>query len=85
MKAIRLSASFYPSIMVQYNIAPKHLNEKVFVGCVKYFRDTRIVAKHSKEKLIDGVPPKILAEALKIVINSIYGKFGIFNAELKPL
>lgn len=78
-------ASFYPSIMVQYNIAPKHLNEKVFVGCVKYFRDTRVIAKHSKEKLIDGVPPKILAEALKIVINSIYGKFGIFNAELKPL
>ena len=78
-------ASFYPSIMIQYNISPKHLNEKVFVGCVKYFRDTRVTAKHSKEKLIDGVPPKILAEALKIVINSIYGKFGVFNAELKPL
>ena len=64
-------ASFYPSIMVQYNIAPKHLNEKVFVSCVKYFRDTRVIAKHSKEKLIDGVPPKILAEALKIVINNL--------------
>lgn len=75
-------ASFYPSIMVQYNIAPKHLNEKVFVGCVKYFRDTRVVAKHSKEKLIDGVPPKILAEALKIVINSIYGKFGFEKGDL---
>lgn len=74
--------SFYPSIMVQYNIAPKHLNEKVFVGCVKYFRDTRVIAKHSKEKLIDGVPPKILAEALKIVINSIYGKFGFEKGDL---
>ena len=75
-------ASFYPSIMIQYNISPKHLNEKVFVGCVKYFRDTRITAKHSKEKLIDGVPPKILAEALKIVINSIYGKFGFEKGDL---
>ena len=75
-------ASFYPSIMVQYNIAPKHLNEKVFVSCVKYFRDTRVIAKHSKEKLIDGVPPKILAEALKIVINSIYGKFGFEKGDL---
>lgn len=75
-------ASFYPSIMVQYNIAPKHLNEKVFVSCVKYFRDTRVIAKHSKEKLIDGIPPKILAEALKIVINSIYGKFGFEKGDL---
>ena len=75
-------ASFYPSIMIQYNIAPKHLNEKVFVGCVKYFRDTRVTAKHSKEKLIDGVPPKILAEALKIVINSIYGKFGFEKGDI---
>lgn len=75
-------ASFYPSIMIQYNISPKHLNEKVFVGCVKYFRDTRVTAKHSKEKLIDGVPPKILAEALKIVINSIYGKFGFEKGDL---
>ena len=78
-------ASFYPSIMVEYEIAPNHLVKQIFVGCVKYYRDTRVTAKHSKEKLIDGVPPKILAEALKIVINSIYGKFGIFNAELKPL
>lgn len=69
-------ASFYPSIMVGYEIAPKHLDKRTFVGCVKYYRDTRVTAKHSKEKLIDGVPPKILAEALKIVINSIYGKFN---------
>ena len=75
-------SSFYPSIIVQYNIFPKHLNKKVFVGCVKYFRDTRILAKHSKEKLIDGVPPKILAEALKIVINSIYGKFSFEKGDL---
>lgn len=75
-------ASFYPSIMVEYEVAPKHLDKKTFVSCVKYFRDTRVTAKHSKEKLIDNVPPKILAEALKIVINSIYGKFGFEKGDL---
>lgn len=75
-------ASFYPSIMVEYEIAPNHLVKQIFVGCVKYYRDTRVTAKHSKEKLIDGVPPKILAEALKIVINSIYGKFGFEKGDL---
>ena len=75
-------SSFYPSIMIEYNIAPKHLNEKIFVNCIKYFRDTRIIAKHSKKTLIDGVPSKILAEALKIVINSIYGKFGFEKGDL---
>lgn len=74
--------SFYPSIMIEYKIAPKHLIESIFTGCVKYYRDTRVTAKHSTEKLIDGVPPKILAEALKIVINSIYGKFGFEKGDL---
>lgn len=68
--------SFYPSLMVAYKIAPKHLDEGVFVKLVDYFRVTRINAKHSKEDLVDGIPKKVVAEALKIVINSIYGKFG---------
>lgn len=71
--------SYYPSIIVSYNIAPKHLNNAVFVKMVKYFRDTRIQCKHTKDEdgyVIPGVPNKIAAEALKIVINSIYGKFG---------
>lgn len=74
--------SFYPSIMVEYEIAPNHLVKQIFCGCVRYYRDTRITAKHSTEKLIDGIPPKILAEALKIVINSIYGKFSFEKGEL---
>lgn len=72
-------ASFYPSLMVAYNIAPKHLNEKVFVQMVDYFRTTRIKAKHTSddvEQVIKGVHNKLSAEALKIVINAIYGKFG---------
>ena len=71
--------SYYPSIIVSYNIAPKHLNQKIFVNMVRYFRDTRVKCKHTKDEdgyVINGVPNKIAAEALKIVINSIYGKFG---------
>lgn len=71
--------SYYPSIIISYNVAPKHLNNKIFVDMVRYFRDTRVKCKHTKDSegyVIEGVPNKIAAEALKIVINSIYGKFG---------
>ena len=71
--------SYYPSIMVAYKIAPKHLNQKVFVKMVDYFRLTRLDCKHTSDEvkmLISGVPNKLSAEALKIVINAIYGKFG---------
>ena len=80
--------SYYPSIIVSYNIAPKHLNNKIFVDMVRYFRDTRVKCKHTKDEegyIIAGVPNKIAAEALKIVINSIYGKFGRNTAEIKSL
>lgn len=71
--------SYYPSIMCAYNISPKHLVQNVFVPMVDYFRTTRIKCKHTsdeEEMLIKGVPNKLSAEALKIVINAIYGKFG---------
>lgn len=69
-------SSFYPSLICAYRIAPKHLDEGVFVKLVDYFRTTRIKAKHSEDPLVDGIPKEIVAEALKIVINSIYGKFN---------
>lgn len=72
-------SSYYPSIIAGYNIAPKHLNEKVFVQMVDYLRSTRIKAKHTKdedEQVVKGVHNKLAAEALKIVINAIYGKLG---------
>uniref|UniRef100_A0AAU8MK58 DNA polymerase n=1 Tax=Geladintestivirus 1 TaxID=3233133 RepID=A0AAU8MK58_9CAUD len=71
--------SYYPSIMVAYNICPKHLNQYVFTELVRYARDTRVLCKHTKDEekqVIKGIPNKIAAEALKIVINAIYGKFG---------
>ena len=69
-------ASFYPSIIVNFNVAPAHLNEGCFVKLVQWLRDTRVEAKHSKEEYIDGIPKDVLAQVLKIVINSIYGKLG---------
>lgn len=69
-------SSFYPSIISVYKVAPKHMDNFTFCKLVKWLRDTRIAAKHSSEDYIDGIPKKLLAEALKIVINSIYGKLG---------
>lgn len=74
-------ASFYPSLIVNYNIAPAHLNKGVFCRLIKWLRDTRVVAKHT-EGDIDGIPSNILAEVLKIVINSIYGKLGFEYGDL---
>ena len=68
--------SFYPSLMGNYKIAPEHMDAGVFSKLVLWLRDTRISAKHSTEEIIDGIPKDILAQALKIVINSIYGKMG---------
>ena len=75
-------SSFYPSIMSVYHVAPAHLNEGVFTKLVSWLKDTRIAAKHSEEDLIDGIPKDILAQALKIVINSIYGKLGFESGSL---
>lgn len=68
--------SFYPSLMGKYKIAPDHMDAGVFARLVLWLRDTRISAKHSEEEVIDGIPKDTLAQALKIVINSIYGKMG---------
>jgi hypothetical protein len=58
-------ASFYPSIIYLFNVEPEHLKAGVFPKMVKGFRDDRVFAKRS------GLKTK--AEALKIVINRIYG------------
>lgn len=75
-------SSFYPSIMVEHKVSPAHLNSGVFCNLIRWLRDTRINAKHSKEDYIDGIPKNILALVLKIVINSIYGKLGYSYGEL---
>lgn len=75
-------ASFYPSIMCEYQVAPGHMVASAFANMVRYMRDTRVKAKHSTEELVDGIPKDILANVLKIVINSIYGKFGFEKGNL---
>ena len=71
--------SYYPYLMWSYHIAPEHLNEPVFNKMIAFLIQTRVKCKHAKPEdgqIIDGVDNKIAADALKIVINSIYGKFG---------
>lgn len=68
--------SFYPSLMINFNIYPAHLNGKAFIKLLKWLRDTRLNAKHAKEEVIPGINNKVLAEVLKIVINATYGKLG---------
>lgn len=75
-------ASFYPSLMAAYRIAPEHLDEGCFTKLISWLKNTRVKAKHSEEDLIDGIPKDILAQALKIVINSIYGKLGDENSDI---
>lgn len=62
--------------MAEYEVAPAHMIKKVFAGLIRWMRDTRITVKHTIEDIIDGIPRDVLALVLKIVINSIYGKFG---------
>ena len=65
--------------MISYEIYPKHLNKTAFVKMVSFLKDTRVKCKHTKDEdghIMEGVPNKIGAEALKIVINAIFGKFG---------
>lgn len=75
-------SSFYPSLMSEYKIAPAHLNEGVFCKLISWLKETRVTAKHSKEEFIDGIPKDVLAQVLKIVINSIYGKLGFTKGDL---
>ena len=71
--------SYYPSIMISYNIAPAQVNKNKFVGLIDYLKSTRVKCKHAKPEdgmIIPGVHNNISAQALKIVINAIYGMLG---------
>ncbi|TLM55604.1 hypothetical protein FEC31_19225 [Acinetobacter baumannii] len=49
---------------------------------VDYFKQTRVKCKHTKDEdgfVVPGVHNSLAAEALKIVINAIYGKYGYEN------
>lgn len=78
-------ASFYPSIIGVHKVAPSHIDTNAFCNLISWMKQKRVDVKHSEEEYIDGIAKDILALVLKIVINSIYGKLGIFNAQIKFL
>ena len=63
-------SSYYPSIMINYNIYPSHLGNH-FLEILKDIKDERMIAKKEGNK--------IKSEGLKIVINSVFGKLGFEN------
>lgn len=75
-------SSYYPSIMAFYGVAPAHMVKSAFRNLIQWMKDTRVTVKHSDEAVVDGIPCDVLALVLKIVINSIYGKFGFENGPL---
>ena len=60
--------SYYPSIIELFKVSPKHILLQIFIELVSKFKNDRLRAKH------EGI--KLEAEALKIVINRIYGALG---------
>ena len=68
--------------MAAYSVAPAHMVTSAFRNLIQWMKDTRVTVKHSEEAIIDGIPKDVLALVLKIVINSIYGKFGDENSPL---
>ena len=59
--------SYYPSLMLKYNVFPKHLGEH-FLTVLRTLTEQRLAAKKSGDKLT--------ADTLKISINSLYGLLG---------
>jgi len=59
-------ASMYPTIIINNRLKPQHLDRK-FIDKYKEVRDKRIEAKKEGRK--------VESDALKIVLNSVYGKF----------
>lgn len=59
--------SYYPSVMMKNKVKPEHITDD-FLNILDDLRKERLEAKHNKQTL--------KADALKIVINSAYGKTG---------
>lgn len=59
--------SFYPKIIINQRLAPKHLGE-AFLMVYEGIVNRRVEAKHAKNTIV--------SDMLKIVINGSFGKFG---------
>jgi DNA polymerase elongation subunit (family B) len=61
------ATGFYPNLILTQELYPAHIG-KTFLEVYKSIVDRRTAAKHSGNKVV--------ADSLKIVANSTYGKFG---------
>lgn len=78
-------SSFYPRIILNEEIAPEHLDKEIFLSILEMITDNRLEAKKMTGKLkkiatrdeeVEHYTAvyKNKAEALKIVINALYGE-----------
>lgn len=78
-------ASYYPEIIRQLSLYPKHLG-RIFLDIYCKFIDTRLEAKGKVKQFEKGTKEhrhwKNLTETLKIVINGTFGKLGSIYSKL---
>lgn len=72
-------ASLYPSLIVSYQLGPKHDELHIFTGLLETLRDFRLLAK-ARQRQADEPTEKAFFQNLqttfKILINSFYGYLG---------
>lgn len=68
--------SYYPSIIIEEGLFPKHMG-KSFCKDMTALRDTRVEAKRKKDMKT--------ADALRIVINSAFGKLNDMHSPLRSI
>lgn len=68
--------SFYPSLIIEEKIYPKHIGP-AFVEDYRTIRDMRLAAKKAGDRAT--------SEALKIVLNSTFGKFNDIYSPLRSV
>jgi DNA polymerase elongation subunit (family B) len=61
-------SSYYPTITIQLGLSPDHLDKNAFVGLLTDLLEERLSFKRQGKK--------VESDALKILVNAIYGKFG---------
>ena len=74
-------ASYYPNLCIANDWYPEHLGE-VFVEVYKKLYDERLVYKKIAKQDKSNIEANIIQLALKLALNSVYGKLG---SEFSPL
>jgi hypothetical protein len=81
--------SYYPNIMLNSFVCPRHLDPNVFLAALEVMLNDRVEAKKlQKDKTLDKeirLKYKFINEGLKISINNIYGKLGYQHGWLYDL